>query len=280
MPWTHRWRPLARLLLRLTALGAVGLFLVASIPPALSRSWESLSWAWRLRGEDVASARRRTWGDDYWNGIEAIREAIPPDGEYLLTWTGVPGTDVFTNFDLAPRRAVYLGKLASARRDLAVPGWPADAPAWVVVARGPGQAPRLVSTDAFFGGVAMLQSGREDAQLPCSLEVPAEGEKVPTTVVVRGWCQERGGKPCESVRIFIDGEERAPGRLERYPRPDVEAVVPGIGSCERAGFRAVCDLDSGEAGEHTVTAFFLTADGRYRRLGPRPFVVVPPGAER
>ena len=252
---------------------AIGAFVAAAMPRTLSLSWESFAEAWRARGESAADACRRVRGMDYWNGIEAIRKEIPPDGTFLLAWTSDEGTDVFTRFDLAPRRAAFLGRLLRGSQGWVAPSRPPDAPLWVVIANPLGQAPRLLGTDAFFGAADSFRRGREDGQLPCNIDSPGEGETLGSLVTIHGWCQESGGRPCETVRIFIDGVERSPLRQERYPRPDVEAAVKGIGSCERAGFRAFYDFARDEAGEHHVTVFFLTADGRFRRMGPRRFFV-------
>jgi hypothetical protein len=265
--------PLRDRLPRVVASAAVVGFLLASLPHALSLSWASFVEAWRARGESAAAACRRVRGTAYWNGIEAIRKEIPPDGAFLLAWTGEKGMEVFTRFDLAPRRAVILGKVLPGRGDFVAPLRPALAPAWVVLAKGPGEDPRLVGSDVFFGDFAAFPPGNEDGQIPSNLEEPAEGATVPGQIRISGWCQELGGRPCESIRIWLDGNELVSDRLERYPRPDVEAAVKDIGSCVRAGFRAVHEPGSVEDGEHQLTVFFATADGRFRRFGPRHFVV-------
>jgi hypothetical protein len=265
--------PLRDRLPRVVASAAVVGFLLVSLPHALSLSWASFVEAWGARGESAAAACRRVRGVAYWNGIEAIRKEIPPDGSFLLAWTGDKGMEVFTRFDLAPRRAVILGKVLTGRSDFVAPRTPAPAPAWVVVANDPGEAPRLIGGDAFSRDLAAFPPDREDGQIPSNLEEPAEGATVPGQITISGWCQELGGRPCETIRIWLDGNELDLDRLERYPRPDVETAVKDIGSCGRAGFRAVHEPGSVEDGEHQLTVFFVTADGRFRRFGPRHFVV-------
>ena len=148
------------------------------------------------------------------------------------------------------------------------------APPWVVIARVPGRAPRLVSSGLFFHDAAKeLAPGRLDDEIPCNVDDPPDGSTIQEPLIIRGWCQERGGRPCLTMRIVLDGEERTPDEIERHPRPDVEAAVKWIGPCDRAGFRATFRLGPDAGGPHAVTVFFLTADGRYRRMGPTRFAV-------
>ena len=100
----------------------------------------------------------------------------------------------------------------------------------------------------------------------------ADGARVASPVTLSGWCQEPGSRPCSSVLVIVDGVRR-PERVERFPRPDVAAAVPGIGDCQTAGWRLTATFGATESGEHSAVVFFLTADGRFRRLGPARFTV-------
>lgn len=244
-----------------------------STPRAVRHTWQRLVEVWTLRGENVADARRRAYGEAYWNGIEALQAEIPKDGAYFLSKdTEAEGTDYWIRFDLAPRKPILVAKNAMDRRAMTVAGRPEDGPPFVVSARGPERAPALLDADTFWGGVPVLRAALEDYGIPANIDGPAEGERVHGRVIVQGWCQERGGRPCAEVKIFLDAELRAV-EVERFPRPDVEAAVPGIGACATAGYRAT--VQGVEPGGHVLWVLFRTADGRYRRFGPRNFTVAP-----
>jgi hypothetical protein len=95
------------------ALAAFGLFLATSVPVALATSAHRLLEAFRHRGESTDAARVRVFGAPYVDSIRAMRRAIPPDGSYGLI-DGEPdieGAALWVRHDLAPRKAVFLGKL-------------------------------------------------------------------------------------------------------------------------------------------------------------------------
>jgi hypothetical protein len=140
---------------RAVALGLLGLFVVTAIPPAALHTGTRVVQAARQAGEDLAGAWRRVQGADYVAAVERIRRTIPRDGEYLLVngaaeWQGGP---YWVRFDLAPRRARYLGLLSElAGRDLLgnrlAERLPAG-PRWVVVAFPDRQPPLLIEREAF-----------------------------------------------------------------------------------------------------------------------------------
>jgi hypothetical protein len=262
--------------LQVFAAVGVAAFLATAVPQALSRAFASMMLARTFRGESVSAAPVRTWGARYWAGVERARSAIPRNGAYLLaTEKGSGSTWVFLRYDLAPRRAFAIGEVAGAPTGQA--GRPPDAPDWVVIAQAPGRSPRLVASKVFFHDAARdLVPGRRDDSIPCNVDDPANGATTHEPVVLRGWCQELGGRPCSAPRIVFDGEERAPDTFERFPRPDVASAVRGIGNCDRAGFRATYLLGDDAAGEHVATVFFLTEDGRYRPSGAIHFAVEGP----
>jgi len=144
---------------RAVALGLLGLYLLASLPPAALHVGARVAQAAAQAGEDSAGAWRRIQGDAYVDAIERIRRTLPRDGEYLLVngaaeWQGGP---YWVRFDLAPRRARYLGPL----RELAVRGRPAASlpagPRWVVIAFPDREPPLLVERQDF---LRRLELGR------------------------------------------------------------------------------------------------------------------------
>jgi hypothetical protein len=101
-------------LLARLALALLAIQMAVAVPRALHRS---LDEGWSLivhRRETPFEKRARDFGPGYARAIEQIRRTIPVDGAYLLI-NGYQGFEeggpLWVKFDLAPRRAVYLGKL-------------------------------------------------------------------------------------------------------------------------------------------------------------------------
>jgi hypothetical protein len=133
---------------------ALGIFLLSAafaIPPAVSRTVRWVGQAASVAGEDLATIRRRFLGDPWVSAIEEIRRTIPRDGEYLLVnggtkWGGGP---YWVRFDLAPRRARFLGlwselPAAEALRRRLPPG-----PRYVVIGFREPQPPILIEREDF-----------------------------------------------------------------------------------------------------------------------------------
>lgn len=102
-------------------------------------------------GEDSAASRRRVMGDAWVEAIATLRRTIPRDGEYFLVNGGGPrgGGHYFVRYDLAPRRARYLGF----ERNLVDPAKVAAAmppgPRWVVVSSPGAKPPVFFTRDEF-----------------------------------------------------------------------------------------------------------------------------------
>jgi hypothetical protein len=168
--------------LDLFAAGLFGLFLVAAVPQAVQRAAGMLRYASRLGGESPVTARARFSGDAYVHAIDEIRSALPIDRPYVLVEAGRPqdGGVYWVRWDLAPRRAVYLGQLAELS-DAVRSRRPFIAPLrQVVVSYGPGQPPRLVEWDRFVEEVA---AGRGTA--PGRAAAPARSPAATSTPHVR-----------------------------------------------------------------------------------------------
>jgi len=136
---------------RALALGIFALFLVLAVPAAVSRSARWVVQAALVANEDLDAARRRSLGDPWVSAIAEIRRTIPREGEYLLVnggmeWEGGP---LWVRFDLAPRRARFLGPWSelpdseTLRRRLP-PG-----PRWVIIAFREPQPPVLMNREEF-----------------------------------------------------------------------------------------------------------------------------------
>jgi hypothetical protein len=94
------------------AAGLLGLFLAAAVPWALLRACDELYKAAYVH-ESPAEARSRVNGVDYARAIDQIRREIPLGEAYLLVVDGEPnsGCAYWVRYDLAPRRALYFGRL-------------------------------------------------------------------------------------------------------------------------------------------------------------------------
>ena len=257
---------------RAASLALVAGLVAVSAPSAVRQTWHRLADVWTLRGENIADARRRSYGDAYWNGIEALREAIPKDGAYFMAVeTARDGKACWVRFALAPRRPWLVEKLVDGARVRFEPLRPSDGPEYVVAVRGEGRPPVLLDPDAFWRRAPVVPAERGDDGIPANIDAPAEGARIRGPLVVQGWCQEPGGNPCKEVRFLLDTEPREPVVLERFPRRDIEGVIPGIGDCSTAGYRAV--IEGVDPGPHVLSVTFRTGDGRYRSSPPRNFTV-------
>lgn len=111
-----------------------------------------------------------------------------------------------------------------------------------------------------------------DPDLLCSVDEPSERSAVQAPLLVRGWCQERGGGFVEPVEFRVDGSVVMPERFVRTARPDVAAAIPEVGDASRAGYEAYFGIDAIAPGRHLVEVVFETAD-RQRVYPPRRFTL-------
>jgi hypothetical protein len=141
-----------RSLLASIALALLAVQLAASVSWALLKSFEESRSMLILRNETPLEQRSRTYGPDYTMAIERIRQTIPLDGAYVLI-NGHPdeeeGGPLWVKFDLAPRRAVYLGKLSDLQDVDRLRRRMPRAARWVVIAHGSYEPPILIERYRF-----------------------------------------------------------------------------------------------------------------------------------
>ena len=220
------------------------------------------------RSADVA--RRALRGNAYADVIAEAAARVPPGAAYAVADEGGGGPEKnFVRCDLAPRTPIRLrglgcGGFVPDRSFARVPE------VAVVVGRDGGLS--LARTADLLGALWSGLDG-DDTEIPGWVDVPADGATVKGRVAIEGWCQE-GRAPCEAIRVWLDGREMTAGRVERFPRPEVCAAIPGMGDCSRAGWRIALDPGESAAGSHCVAAALLSA-GRHRRIGPWNFTVTP-----
>lgn len=258
-----------RLSSALPAVVAAALALTA-VPAQVRSAFDRLRESPAGLARDAEAARRALHGDAYAGVVEEMLRRVPPNGSYAIADDATGNVTHSVRCDLAPRSPVLL------RRGRCGSGWFADrafarVPDLAVLVSVEG-VPRVVETRSV---LAKLWSGLTGPQedVPGWIDEPAEGSTAAARVTVGGWCQERGGRPCAAVRVWVDDVEVEAVRVARFPRPDVEAAVPGIGDCSRAGWRVDFDPGALAPGRHCVAAALVAEDGRHRRLGPWAFTV-------
>jgi hypothetical protein len=134
------------------ALALLALQLAVALPLALARSARE---GWHLidhRNETPYDRRVRTFGPAYVEAVEKIRRTIPADGAYLLINANPDaeaGGPIWVKFDLAPRRAVYLGMLDGLGKADRVRRRSPRAARWVVITRGGTDPPILLERRVF-----------------------------------------------------------------------------------------------------------------------------------
>ncbi|HWM89224.1 MAG TPA: hypothetical protein VN493_00505 [Thermoanaerobaculia bacterium] len=147
------WPP--RSLLASFALALFALYLAASL------SWAALNTARtgvlmvRVRGETPFQERSRSYSPEYAEGIATIRRTIPREGAYLLI-NGTPeerGGPFWVKYDLAPRRAIFLGDLDKLDNIDRLRKRMPRAARWVVIAHGPYGRPELIERYRFVQGM-------------------------------------------------------------------------------------------------------------------------------
>lgn len=125
--------------LRAVALVLLAVSLLAALPLTVLRVGRRLLEVPQLAGENARGAHARVLGTAGANALDSIRRTIPPGGEYLLLDGGAEwqGATYWVRFELAPRRARFVGRLnemsgqaAPLRQALSAP----DGPRWVVIA--------------------------------------------------------------------------------------------------------------------------------------------------
>jgi hypothetical protein len=151
-------RPQVCAFFRRLALAAFLLSLIVDLPLTALRTLRRVGRATLSLGEDARGARVRLLGAATVAALDSLRQAIPADGEYVLVDGGEePQAEAYwVRFELAPRRAVFVGRLSEMER-APRPAWNLPpATRWVVVAY-PGGRSQLLSRQEF---VELLEAKR------------------------------------------------------------------------------------------------------------------------
>ena len=129
------------------ALFAASLLVV--LPEMAEIAGKRIAQAASKLGEGSRQARRRFLGPAYVAAVDEVRRAVPPGGEYLLVDGGFErqGAALFLRYELAPRRARFVGRLTEEDASQWLASLP-PGPRWVVVAY-PGRPAVLVDRADF-----------------------------------------------------------------------------------------------------------------------------------
>lgn len=133
------------------ALGLFAVFLAVSLGRSAIETGKNVVLMYQTRYDTPLQDRAYAYGPVYTQEIEKIRRTIPRDGAYLLI-NGDPseqGGPFWIKFDLAPRRAVYLGDLDNLDRVERLKKRMPRAARWVVIAYGPYRRPVLIERYKF-----------------------------------------------------------------------------------------------------------------------------------
>ena len=121
-------------------LGALAAFLATAVPVTLGNAGRLALQARENARLGAAEAHGRLLGESFVRSLDEIRRRIPEDGAYFLLdgWTAEEGSALWVRYELAPRRALLLGRnpMRIVRRH------PLD---WAVIANPPGTPARLLS---------------------------------------------------------------------------------------------------------------------------------------
>lgn len=134
------------------ALVLLAVQLAVALSLALARSAREGLHLVEQRNETPYERRVRTFGPAYVDAIEKIRRTIPVDGAYLLVNAhpeAEEGGPIWVKFELAPRRAVYLGRLDRLGKAERVRRRSPRAARWVVITHGGYDPPVVVERRAF-----------------------------------------------------------------------------------------------------------------------------------
>ncbi len=248
----------------------VAVLALATVPAQVKTAFDWLKESPRGIARDAEAARRELYGDAYTRVIAEMSARVPAGGAYAIVDEKGPGNvNHSVRCDLAPRTAILLlpdrcGEWVLDRKFARVPDL-----AVIVSSDG---AVRIAETRFLLTSLWSGLSGPE-VEISGWMDEPAEGRTVAGRVAVGGWCQEVGGRPCAAIRVWVDGREVDAARVERFPRPDVQAAIPGIGDCSRAGWRTEFEPGALAPGRHCVAAALIVEGGRHRRVGPWEFTV-------
>lgn len=247
--------------IRRTAVRIAVLAAVLTVAPFWARAVvgarETFLWA---REKPVATLVGYARGPGFSEAVDRIRDVVPPDGSYLVL---VDPYDAGALNAIALRQALLPRRPVLLKRFDELPGKPSARLLATVVIESDDSAPVVTGEVPVFEPLDPGSLGREDDSLVASVDevsFDATGR-----IRIRGWCQGNGAVPCDVAAVLVGGLSVPVFQVSREPRPDVEAALPEIGPCPRAGYRLTLAQGVAVGSTVSIRVVFRTADGRWRK---------------
>ncbi|HYN41028.1 MAG TPA: hypothetical protein VE129_04560 [Thermoanaerobaculia bacterium] len=191
--------------------------------------------------------------------VEDLRQRVDPWGAYLVAaapYGDGAVTVIALRLALLPRRPILVGRF------LEIPGSPTLQPEATVFIENDVTPPSVRPALELPASDASSNRGLRDDSIPCAVDEVTVART--REIGIRGWCQEKGGTPCDVVAVLVRGLPVPFVEIDRHPRPDVAAVLSGFRPSPRAGYRVRVPAESAADGPVEVQVVFRTADGRTR----------------
>lgn len=190
--------------------------------------------------------------------VEELRQRVGPRGAYLLAaapYGDGAVTAIALRLALLPRRPILVGRFPE------VPGSPTLRPEATVYVENDLTPPTVRPALPLPTSDDPLNRGLVDVSIPCAVDEVTVART--REIAIRGWCQEKGGTPCDVAAVLVQGLPVPFVEVDRHPRPDVAAVT-GFRPSLRSGYRVKVPAESVPAGPVEVQVVFRTVDGRMR----------------
>lgn len=223
---------------------------------AVRQTRETIRWSRERSLSTLVGGER---GPGFLEAVERVRAVVPPDGAYLVLANPYgPGALVGHSFRqaLLPRKPVLLQRF----QDL--PGRPPERLLATVVIDSDDSGVVVTGEVPVFEPFDSGSLGAEDPSLAASvddLSFDSAGR-----LRIRGWCQGDGAVRCDVAAVVVDGVSVPIQQVSREPRPDVEAALPSIGPCPRAGYLLTLPQGVAAGPRISVRVAFRSADDRWR----------------
>jgi hypothetical protein len=167
------------------AVALLGFYMALAVPWSLLRGGDELAQAVRSH-ESREAARVRVRGAAFTRGIDDIRRRLPPDQAYLLVEAGsrMAGGAYWVRYELAPRRALFLGHYIQLTNPKRVRRQLATNLHQVVISYGPDLPPRLLPRYVFMHEIELRRRAARAPGLP-SAPVAPSAPGTPSALVTR-----------------------------------------------------------------------------------------------
>ena len=244
--------------LLLSGVALAAAFLVVA-PGWLTAILEARKQLRSARRESFEGRIGRERGPGFLEAVEKVRTAVPPEGSYIVE-ADPYGKGSLTA--IALRHAVLPRKPILLQRYTELKGEPAVKPKVTVFVEDDETPPVVLEWTGLVERFDPATFGtRDDSILGSVDEVVFRPDG---SVWVRGWCQGDGAVRCDIGAVLVNGRPAPLPEVTRDPRADVEAALPRVGPCPRAGYRFTLPRGIATGEVVSVQVVFRTEDARWR----------------